>query len=98
AADGKAIYKKLCAQCHGKNGEGVKGKYDDPLQGTKTLDRLATFIDRKMPDGHPEKLDAKGSGLVAKYIYDEFYSLEARIKKQPARIELAHLTNRQYVN
>ena len=98
AEDGRGIYKRLCSECHGKNGEGVKGKYDDPLQGTKDLDRLAKYIDRKMPDGHPEKLDAKGSELVAKYIYDSFYSLEARAKKNPARIELAHLTNRQYVN
>jgi hypothetical protein len=97
-ADGRAVYKKYCAECHGKNGEGVKGKYDEPLQGTKNLDRLAKYIDRKMPDGHPERLDAKQSEVVAKYIYDGFYSVEARAKKQPARVELAHLTNRQYVN
>jgi hypothetical protein len=97
-ADGRAIYKKLCAECHGKNGEGVKGKYDDPLQGTKSLDRLAKYIDKKMPDGHPEKCVGKDAEAVAKYIYDGFYSLEARAKKQPARVELAHLTNRQYVN
>src|ERR1041385_7524163 len=98
AADGRAIFKKYCVECHGKNGEGVKGKYDDPLQGTKDADRLAKYIDRKMPDGHPEKIDAKQSEAVAKYIYDSFYSLEARAKKQLARVELAHLTNRQYVN
>src|SRR5256885_9752836 len=98
AADGRAIYKKLCTECHGKNGEGVKGKYDDPLQGTKDLARLAKYIDRKMPDEHPEKCVGKDAEAVAKYIYDSFYSLEARAKKNPARIELAHLTNRQYVN
>ena len=98
AADGRAIYKKYCAECHGKNGEGVKGKYDDPLQGTKSLDRLAKYIDRNMPDEHPERIDAAQAEAVAKYIYDSFYSLEARAKKQPARVELAHLTNRQYVN
>src|SRR6476646_5903021 len=86
AADGRAIYKKYCAECHGKNGEGVKGKYDDPLQGTKTLDRLAKYIDRNMPDEHPERIDAAQSEAVAKYIYDSFYSLEARAKKQPARV------------
>jgi hypothetical protein len=98
AADGRAIYKRLCTECHGKNGEGVKGKYDDPLLGTKDLDRLAKYIDRKMPDEHPEKCVGKDAEAVAKYIYDSFYSLEARAKKNPARIELAHLTNRQYVN
>src|ERR1044071_349262 len=97
-ADGRAIYKKYCAECHGKNGEGVKGKYHDPLQGTKDLERLAKYIDKNMPDEHPERIDAAQSEAVAKYIYDSFYSLEARAKKQPARVELAHLTNRQYVN
>jgi hypothetical protein len=98
AADGRAIYKKLCVECHGKNGEGVKGKFDDPLQGTKDLERLTKYIDRKMPDGHPEKCVGKDAEAVAKYIYDGFYSVEARAKKQPVRVELAHLTNRQYVN
>ena len=97
-ADGRAIFKNHCAECHGKNGEGVKGKYDEPLQGTKDFDRLSKYIDRKMPDGHPERLDAKQSELVAKYIYDSFYSIEARAKKNPPRVELAHLTNRQYAN
>jgi hypothetical protein len=98
AADGRAIYKKHCAECHGKNGEGVKGKYDEPLHGTKNLERLARYIDRNMPEDHPEKIDAKESERVAKYIYGEFYSEEARLKNNPPRVELAHLTNRQYVN
>src|SRR5207244_4170043 len=46
----------------------------------------------------PEKCVGKDAEAVAKYIYESFYSVEARAKKNPARIELAHLTNRQYVN
>lgn len=76
----------------------MKGKYDPALHGDRTLDRLARYIDKNMPENNPDKLDAKQSEAVAQYIYDAFYSLEARLKKQPARIELAHLTNRQYVN
>lgn len=96
--DGRALYKKYCVECHGKNGEGVKGKYDHALFGDRTLDRLARYIDKNMPEDHPEKIDAAQSEAVAKYIYDSFYSLEARLKKQSVRVELAHLTNRQYVN
>src|SRR5215207_6478100 len=98
AADGRAIYKKHCVECHGKNGEGVKGKHDEPLHGARNLERLTRYIDKYMPEDHPERLDARESERVAKYIYDSFYSEEARLKKNPPRIELAHLTNRQYVN
>ena len=31
--DGPAIYKQQCAKCHGPAGQGVKGKYNDPLVG-----------------------------------------------------------------
>ncbi|HUS36776.1 MAG TPA: DUF1592 domain-containing protein [Verrucomicrobiae bacterium] len=98
AADGRAIYKKHCAECHGKAGEGVKGKHDEPLHGNKNLERLTRYIDKYMPEDHPERLDAKESERVAKYIYDAFYSDEARLKKNPPRVELVHLTNRQYAN
>src|SRR5687768_10563604 len=81
AADGRAIYKKHCAECHGKNGEGVKGKHDEALHGSKNLDRLARYIDKNMPEDDPDKLNAKESERVAKYIYDAFYSEEARVKK-----------------
>src|SRR5688500_15497476 len=98
AADGRAIYKKHCAECHGKDGEGVKGKHDGALHGSKDLARLSRYIDKYMPEENPDKLNAKESERVAKYIYEAFYSEEARAKKNPVRIELAHLTNRQYVN
>jgi hypothetical protein len=45
-----SLYKKLCADCHGANGEGVKDKYDDKLVGELSLDALARKIDRTMPE------------------------------------------------
>src|SRR4051812_41324194 len=100
APNGASLYRQYCADCHGKNGEGAKGKgkYEEPLHGDKSLDRLARYIDKNMPDDDPDKLDAAQSKLVAEYIYHAFYSDEARLKKNPPRIELAHLTNRQYIN
>lgn len=98
APSGADIYRKQCASCHGKVGEGVHGKYDEALHGDWSVEKLARVIDRTMPEDKPEALDAAGSMAVAKYIFDAFYSREARARIQPARVELVRLTNRQYMN
>jgi hypothetical protein len=96
---GPEIFKKQCAKCHGKNGEGVKGKFEDPLQGERSLERLTRYIERNMPDDKPGSCTGENAKNVAKYIYDAFYSREARLRgAKPPRIELARLTNRQYLN
>lgn len=95
---GKAIYEKMCLDCHARNGEGVEGKVDEPLVGSRTLDSLAERIDRTMPEDKPELLSAEESKVVASYIYDAFYSAEARARNTPARIELSRLTVPQYRN
>jgi hypothetical protein len=97
-ARGREIYRQLCVKCHGKAGEGVKGKYDDALQGDWSLEKLARYIDKNMPDDAPEKCVGPDAEAVARYIQDAFYSREARARNHPARIELVRLTNRQYVN
>src|SRR5215207_11329266 len=84
---GEQIYKAMCARCHGAKGEGTK-KYEAPLTGDKSLPQLAGVIDRTMPEGEPEKLDAEGSKRVAAYMYDAFYSPSAQAKLNPPRIEL----------
>jgi hypothetical protein len=94
---GEQIYKQMCARCHGAKGEGTK-KYELPLTGDKSLPQLAAVIDRTMPEGDPDKLDAEGSKLVAAYIYDAFYSPNAQAKINPPRIELSRLTVKQYRN
>jgi hypothetical protein len=92
---GQAIYAKHCASCHGAKGEGGKD-YPEPLVGDRTLDKLAVYIDKKMPDGHPERIDAKESAAVAKYMYDAFYSKAAQARRDPPRVELSRLTVGQY--
>src|SRR5437867_6776149 len=67
---GREIYREQCAKCHGREGQGVKGKYDDPLVGDWPIEKLIRFIHRNMPDGAPEKVDAKQAEAVAGYIYD----------------------------
>ena len=93
---GPEIFKKQCARCHGKSGEGVNGKFEGPLQGERSLERLTRYIERNMPDDKPGTCVGENATNVAKYIYDAFYSREARLRSaKPPRIELARLTNRQ---
>jgi antitoxin component HigA of HigAB toxin-antitoxin module len=96
APDGAAIYRELCASCHGKNGEGVADEYDEPLYGKKSIMALAKYIDREMPEDEEEKCNAEQSQAVAEWIHGAFYSPEARAKLNPPRVELARLTNEQY--
>jgi hypothetical protein len=96
--DGRSIYRQLCVKCHGKNGEGVKGKYKDALVGDWSIEKLTRYIDKNMPDDDPEKCVGADAEAVARYINDAFYSREARARNKPPRIELVRLTNRQYVN
>ena len=98
AAAGREVYRQHCASCHGKGGEGIKGKYDDALHGDWSLEKLSRYIDKNMPEDDPDKCDAAQSAVVARYIHDAFYSREARARNHPARVELVRLTNRQYIN
>ena len=93
---GEAIFRDLCAKCHGPKGEGVAGEYDEALYGERTIASLTKLIDKTMPEDEPEKLDAAGSALVAEYIHHAFYSPAARARNHPPRIDLVRLTNRQY--
>ena len=95
---GHAIYQKLCADCHGAQGQGVKGKYDDPLTGDKSVARLKRIIHRSMPEEKPELCEDRDAQAVAEYIHDAFYSPAAQARNMPARIELSRLTVRQYQN
>jgi mono/diheme cytochrome c family protein len=95
---GREVFRQQCAKCHGKQGEGVKGKYDDALHGDWSIDKLTRFIEKTMPEDDPDKINGPQVEAVARYINDAFYSREARARNHPARVELARLTNRQYVN
>src|SRR2546429_7791627 len=94
---GREIFQNLCVKCHGRHGEGVKGEYDDALRGDWAIEKLIRYIDKNMPDDAPEKRVGPDAEAVARYIYDAFYSREARMRNHPPRVELARLTNRQYL-
>lgn len=98
AHPGAVIYKKLCAECHGDRGQGVEDEYDDPLAGEKSLDALARYIERTMPDDDPKKCVGEDARQVAAYIYDAFYSPEAQARLHPPQKDLGRLTTDQFRN
>lgn len=93
---GEQIFRGQCAACHGAKGQGTK-LYQKPLIGSQSVGQLAKYIAQSMPPG-PKKCAAKDAPKVAAYIYDAFYSSLAQARNRPARIELSHLTVRQYRN
>lgn len=95
---GRAVYQKLCLECHGKSGEAVRDKTDNPLQGDSDIATLAQRIHETMPEGAEEKCVGDEAKAVADYIYHAFYSVEARARNIPARVEVTRLTVPQYRN
>ncbi len=95
---GQQIYRNQCARCHGKSGEGTEDNYPDPLTGDKSVAQLTKLIHKTMPDDADNKCSADDAAKVAAYIYDAFYSADARIRNKPARIEPSRLTVQQHQN
>jgi hypothetical protein len=93
---GEVVYREDCMSCHGPVGQGVAGKSDEPLVGEKSVASLARYIAREMPENDPGTLSMADATASAEYIHQAFYSAEARARNHPPRIELAHLTVRQY--
>jgi len=95
---GKNIYTKLCVECHAENGQGVADKADDPLQGNRDIASLAGRIERTMPEDEEDLCVAEDAKAVAEYVYHAFYSVEARARNTPPRVELSRLTVNQNRN
>ncbi len=93
---GAKIYQNLCADCHGKKGEGVPDKYDEPLQGNRSIESLTRRIARTMPDDDPGSCVGEDARQVAEYIFNAFYSPAAQERIRPQEIDLARLTVEQY--
>ncbi len=93
---GKVVYQKLCAECHGDRGQGVADEYDEVLTGEKSVEALAKYIDRTMPEDDPDKCSPEESKLVTAYIYEAFYSPAAQARTNPPQKELSRLTIDQF--
>lgn len=92
---GRVIYKNLCIDCHGAQGEGVAGAYETPLVGDSSLGELAGQITKTMPEGDEEACIGEEAEAVAAYMHHAFYSEAARIRNRPPQITLARLTGNQ---
>lgn len=95
---GREIYQELCVKCHGPNGEGVADKYDEPLFGERSVKSLTRLIDKTMPEDDPALCKGDDAAKVAEYVFNAFYSPQARAKTSPAKIDFVRLTARQYQN
>ena len=89
---GEFIYANQCAKCHGNKGQGVVDEYDEPLIGDWPVEKLTRVITRTMPEDDPKKCVGDDAELVARYIFEAFYSPEAQARNNPPRIELTRLT------
>jgi cytochrome c553 len=98
ARTGEQIYRAQCAACHGEMGEGTDEHYPHALHGSRSAEQLARLIARTMPKDAPKKCSPEDAEKVAGYVYNTFYSREARERNKPPRIELSRLTVRQYRN
>ncbi len=93
---GAVIYKKMCAECHGDRGQGVDGKYDEPLIGERNVEQLARKIDKTMPEDNEGACVGADAKQVAEYIYHAFYSAEAQARINPPTKDLTRLTIAQH--
>ena len=101
ALRGAEIYRAQCIECHGETGEGSEFEEVDALYGDRSVASLAKIIGRTMPEDDPDLCVGEDAEAVAQYIFDAFYSLEARKKLGRgglAKIEMARLTVPQYRN
>lgn len=95
---GHKIYVEQCAKCHGNDGQGVADVNEQPLGGMKSLAELVKLIDETMPEEAPETCSGQDAELVAKYVFETFYSAAAKEEIAAARIRLSRLTVRQYLS
>ncbi|HEY2572555.1 MAG TPA: DUF1592 domain-containing protein, partial [Verrucomicrobiaceae bacterium] len=93
---GAIMFQKLCAECHGKDGQGVEGKYDDPLVGDRSLDALTRKIEKTMPEDNEGACVGEDARQVAAYVYDAFYSPAAQARRPLPPKDLSRLTIDQY--
>ena len=94
---GESIYAAKCASCHGASGGGSED-YPKALAGDRSVAQLAKLIAKTMPADDPGTCTGDDSVEVATYIYDSFYSPDARAKGNAARVDLSRLTVHQYRN
>ena len=95
---GAKVYQQMCVDCHGKKGEGVAGKHDEPLIGNRSAKALAKYIARTMPEDKEGTCVGADADNVAAYVFDAFYSPAAQARNHPVHESLSRLTVAQFQN
>ncbi len=96
---GKAIYQKLCTECHAGDGMGSDEYPDvDPLIGTRSLESLIGKIERTMPEEEEHLCVGEDAKQVGQYVYDAFYSEEAQSRGNVITPDVTRLTSEQLRN
>ncbi|MFT6380654.1 MAG: hypothetical protein ACJAXZ_002136 [Akkermansiaceae bacterium] len=93
---GAVIYTEHCASCHGDRGQGVANEYDEALVGKKSVESLAKYIHRSMPEDDEDAVVNDDALRVAEFMHAAFYSPEAQAKIRPVRKDLLRLTQHQH--
>jgi hypothetical protein len=94
-SEGRNLFLKHCAECHGELGEGVEDEYSKPLLGDWPLSKLINYVDETMPDYDPKLVTGKEAEIISRYIYESFY-LKPELFSKKEKIHLSRLTNRQF--
>ncbi len=94
---GRATYVEQCSRCHGLKGQGTKW-FEHPLQGELTVSELTKLISDTMPEDAPDSCVGEQAIAVAEFIFDHFYSVEARTRHSKNSSQLQRRTVRQYKN
>ncbi len=91
---GLAVYREHCSHCHGDGGRGT-ADYPKPLAGSLSVNQLAAYIDKTMPEDDPSLVTGDAARQIAEAIHAAFYSTIARERNKAVRPELSRLTVRQ---
>lgn len=94
---GKQIYQKMCVECHAENGQGISEKAN-PFQGSKSIAELTALIEETMPEEDPELCQGEQAERAAQYVFNQFYAKNQKADSQKSRVQLSHLTVRQYLS
>lgn len=94
-SDGPAIYRQLCAACHGDRGQGTRD-YPEPLRGSWSLEELTEYIAHSMPEDDPDLCVGEEAGQVARFMHETFYFVGGDRELELPAIAFSRLTVRQF--
>ncbi len=94
--EGKALYEKQCADCHGIDGDGgtEDGLMDCNFCGS--IAQLADKIESGMPLINPALCDETCSAYVARYVMDQFNPVDLSTTIAPSKVRAWLLTFKEY--